>query len=198
VRDTIAVAVVAAVASSALTLLLSDRFRAPPAASPPPAPDFKAALSDLEREVAGLRADLAGMPRGTSPVPPPSDPGAALATAPPLPAPTPAPPVVREDGTPEPPADVTMAVNRFLEVLPTTAEGEADGSARAAMKRRWLFRGEREVLDHFGLPHTIQVEGEAEIWHFEVPLGILDDEGNMEHANYWIKLNRGRLIDLGD
>ena len=81
--------------------------------------------------------------------------------------------------------------------IPRNAEGEYDEEARAARKRRWLLRSEREVLEWFGLPSYIDAEGEKEVWQYQIQDGV-DSNGDPNVRGFWITLNRGRLTDLGD
>ncbi len=198
-KQTLLAAVLAAIASSALTLLLAGSAApappsAPSAGAPATAAEFKAALADLEREVAALRRDLAAGGAG------PADSPAGDGTAPPasrIPA-SPAAPVVREAKSPEPAVPAPEGLKRFAEAVPRNAENERDVEGRSVQKRRWLFRGEREILEWFGLPDTVHAEGEKETWYYEIPTGTVDEDGWPQHRNYWITLNRGRLTDMGD
>ena len=198
-KQLVLVAVLAAIGSSALTLLL-DGFSGAPAPSPPAAgaaPDLKAALADVERELAEIRRILAerGKDAALAPVTasPAGSPGATggaevSAAASPLPA------------TPSPtPVSAAVQHQRFVEVVSLrNAEGFRDEKARREAVRRWMFHPEQEVLDWFGRPTSINGNGDLEQWNYEVPTGEVDENREPVVRRYWITINKGRLIDLGD
>ncbi len=197
-KQLVLVALIAALASSAMTLLLEGAFR-PPAAAPPSAvsaADFKAALADLEREVAALRREAAeragAAPASTAGQPWPGR----VAGGPPSPDPG-APGAVRPPSEPAAAEPSAAHLQRFRELFSQDEEGNT--SIRRDARARWLFRGEREVLDWFGLPENISIDdGSSETWYYEIPTGAKDEEGNPDTKAYRIRLNRGRLIEIDE
>jgi hypothetical protein len=196
VKQLLLVALLSAVASSALTLLVAGAGRPAPPPAPPgmSAADFKGALADLERDLAALRRELPAGARGeAAPTP------AAPAESPPSRSDAPVgSPVVRDPGSAEPAVPSADRLLRFADALPRNAEGEKDHKGRKVQKRRWMFRAESEVLAWFGLPEVVQENGETEIWHYEVPTGAMHENGEPVTRSFWIKINRGRVTDLGD
>ena len=199
-KSTVVAALLAAVASSVLTLVLASAFRPPPAAAPTSsltAAEFKAALGDLEREVAALRAALAE--RGASgPGPVAAIPGTAapIARVDASPAAT-ATFFVRPEGPAEAPAAATL-LQRFEEVAPRLPEGGRDYNARKDVLRRWILRPESEVQAWFGLPARIEPKDEQERWWYEVATGARSPNGSPEQRTFWVLLNRGRVVEFGD
>jgi len=187
----------AAVASSATTLLLAGAMKPDPAPAAPPlsAADFKAALADLENEVAALRREMAergppAAPWTASPAPAGRSPGAA-------PAADRATSEAVRPATDNSSAEPTPGhLLRFRELFDRDDEGNT--SIRREMRRRWLFRGEREVVEWFGIPETVGVEdGGAETWYYEIPTGEKDEDGGPVTEGFNIRLSRGRVIEIG-
>jgi len=194
VKQLVLVAVLAAFASSAITLLLAPappRAAAVPAA---PATDFKAALADLEREVSALRLELAARDRPATAVPVPAAAGTPSSVHAPATAAAEAGPV------PSTPAvEMSTVAARFREMAPYVAEGVRDKEAHEEQKRRWMLRGEKEVLEWFGRPRSIDATGEQEVWTYRVPSAEINQvTGLPDEVVYWVRINRGRVIDLGD
>jgi len=194
VKQLLLVAILSAVASSALTLLVASSFRPPPDVPGSPPPDFKAALGDLERDLAAVRRELAAGARGEAP-PTPAVPGGAPPSRSDRPVEA---PLVLPAGSAETAVPVPDRLRRFTDALPRTADGKRDPQGRRLQKRQWMFRAESEVFAWFGTPEMVQAEGETETWYYEVPTGAMDEDGDPETNSFWIKINRGRLVDLGD
>jgi hypothetical protein len=96
------------------------------------------------------------------------------------------------------PADASSVAERFRQLVPRREDADEEQAARLAERRRWLFRGEREVLDWFGQPDDINAEGEAETWYYRVPTGTTAEDGTPETNMYWIRLNKGRVVQFDD
>jgi hypothetical protein len=192
------VAVLASLASASLTLLLSGALRpeAPPPASALSAADFKAALADLESQVAGLRREMAE--RGASAEPwVASSPAGARVPAPSAAGSTGGADGFRAGSDSEAPAPSAAHLLHFRELFERDEDG--DTHIRKDLRRRWMFRGEREVVEWFGIPESIAVEDSGvEDWYYEIPTGEKDEEGEPMSESYQIHLNRGRVIDIND
>jgi hypothetical protein len=195
VKQLLLVAVLAALASSAITLLVSGAFRPapPPAAGAPSVADFKSALADLEREVAAMRRESAE--RGSAVGPSRREesgagraavvnPGAARG-------PGDAPAAAEAARTPEASAS---HLQRFREIFPRDENG--DTSARKDLVRGWLLHGEAEVLEWFGLPDSITTGDGLETWYYDIPTGGKDEEGNPLSEDFQIQMGRGRVIGM--
>lgn len=193
-RDLALVAVLASAASASLTLLVSASLRpdVPPAPPPLTAADFKAALADLESQVAGLRREMAE--RGASSEPWVSPPlSAPRATGGPSPVAAPGAEPFRpgsENASGEP---TTAHLLHFRELYERDEDG--DTHLRPEAKRRWLFRGEREVIEWFGIPGHVELdESGSEFWRYELTTGEKDEDGEPVVEGFSIRMNRGRLI----
>jgi len=64
----------------------------------------------------------------------------------------------------------------------------------AAYRRRWILRDERAVLEWFGMPDSIDADGDSEEWYYELPNGELDEDGDPILESFQIYLNRGRMV----
>jgi hypothetical protein len=197
-KAVLAAALGAAALSSAATWA-ATRAAAPAPPRPPdpgnPPPDLRPALEALGREIAALRAELAARPVAGGDGPVTAEPERSAAAA----SPSPGAPYVRPRGEGvEAPASGMTSIQKFREVAPRLPEGGKDDDGRRAQLRKWMFRGEREVLEWFGQPLQIDPSGELEMWHYEVPTGEIDDDGLPRTKQYWIRLNKGRLVDMGD
>jgi hypothetical protein len=199
------VALLSALASSALTLLLASAFRPVPPRAPDPltTADFKEALGTLEREVAALRREAAARAEAAEAgvFSPAAEADAAPAEAAVAPSATP-PAASRSTGEPvavvrgprlAPSAPVGQ-YQRFRDVMPLRPDGDEDAEGRRRLLRTWMFRSEREVLEWFGVPDSVGAEGEREDWYYEVSTGALDEEGDPVIEDFTVVLNRGRLI----
>jgi hypothetical protein len=199
VKQTALAVVLAAAVSSVLTLLLASALRPPPAAPPSSltASEFKAALGDLEREVATLRAALAERgAAGPAPIAAAAPGAAPTARGEERPAAS-ATLVVRAEGTAAAPAAATL-LQRLEEVAPRLPEGGKDYEAREEVLRRWILRPESEVHAWFGLPARIDANGEQERWFYVVDTGTGSEKGGTVKRTVWVLLNRGRVVDIGD
>jgi hypothetical protein len=198
-RDLALVAVLASAASASLTLLVGGALRpeAPPAAPALTAADFKAALADLESQVEGLRREMAerggSAPAWVAPSAPGPRPPGALSPAPGGGAAEPLR-TGQDNAALEPTPAHLLRFREFFDV-----DEVGDRRLRPEARRRWLFRGERDVAEWFGIPEVVGMdESGSETWTYEIPTGEKDEEGEPVTETYWIRLNRGRVIDLGE
>lgn len=191
-KAVIAASLLSAAAASSLTWILATSA-APPAPAPgraPAAADFKAALGDLEREVAALRREMAERPGSGAPGGGP-------------PAATPAADARRSDGSDtsnlvlRPAAGVAASLDPVPPVTPAVVqllEELSQWHGRPEVRARWTFLPEGKVLEQLGMPDSVVPNQVEEAWIYRVPSGETDEEGNPRWRRYQVTLNRGRLV----
>jgi hypothetical protein len=158
-RQTLLIAAIAA-ALGAATALLASR-------PPPPPRSERLGTRELSwaLEAAVVRA-LEAVARERTPVPP------------------------RAVEVPEPPAEAARRPGALLppprtDVLQRLPHLSDD----AELRRDWIFRTDREVLEWLGTPSRAFVEGGREVWVYSLA-------GNDGRERVAVTFHRGRLIDL--
>jgi hypothetical protein len=194
VKAIVLTAVLAGAGGAGIALLAAQRPAA--SASSPPATDpggaLAAALASLEREVEALRKEIReGAPLRGGPAGPGGGPGEASIRAPravdgEVPAAAAAAAVVRSPG-----AAVPSSGSLAERIAPVRGWHKSPET-----RVRWTFLSEAEVLERFGVPDRVELEGEAERWNYMVP--AVDDEGNAYTDQVILVLNRGRLVTVYD
>jgi len=208
-KQTLLAALLAAIAASALTLLLTTGLSPAPAGAT--AAEFKSALSELVGEVAALRREMAGgRAAAQAPVLAPV-PGTAAAGAdrlPPVPAPgapemTLAAPAEGEaSAVPAPeeflPPKERSALQRSAE-LADRIRGLSKWEDSAEIRGKWILASEEAVLNTFGKPDEIYIaDSGAESWIFRTLTGERDEDGDPEWQDVTFELSRGRLVRVYD
>jgi hypothetical protein len=205
-RQTILAALLAAVAASALTLLLSTGMR-PPAGAATTA-DFRAALADLVGEVAALRREMAGG-RGAAPAPvfaasPGTVPAVAVGTSPPAAA-AEETPAVEAAAVPAAEPEVMEVRREERSAIPRTQEVVerlrtlTNWEESAEIRKAWILAGEEQVVNAFGKPDEVWVQdGGAETWNYRTLTGTIDENGDPEWQDITLSMNRGRLVRVDD
>ena len=171
-RQTLLVAIASAAIGAATAVFLTDR--------PPPAVRTAAPvrLNDAALEGAFVRAlETMGFGRQARSV--------SVARSMPA-AETRPPPHVDDVSTPARRAEVAGSLPAAnLNVVRTLGSFEKDEKLR----RAWMFRSEREVIDWLGTPDSVWVEQSgSESWQYE----LADGEYRI------LEFNRGRLLDIHD
>ena len=206
-------ALLAAVASSALTLLLAAGPR--PEAAGPSAAEFRAIFADLTAELAALRraapaggggADAVAPPRtillpppGSVPASPPETAFAPSAEPGPAAAPVPVPggedvPAMEEFV----PREERSAIARAPELV-ERLRGLTRWEESADVRRVWILAGEEAVVGTFGKPDEIYVQdGGQENWIYRTRTGTIDEDGEAEWKDICLTMSRGRLVRVDD
>jgi hypothetical protein len=158
---------------------------------------FSKGLTDLRRDVAGLRDALAA-PRGagaavTADSAPPTRPRAADADAVAEPrAAARRRGSATEDPQRESPFDAPNPPANFARLRPL--HGWDD---RVDLRRTWLFADEATCLAWFGTPDTVSPNAGAEVWTYNEPRPDADGDGEPDGTiDYVIQFNGGRVFRI--
>lgn len=194
-KQTLIAAMLAAILSSMLTVLVERALRSPPPSVASTQGPLTVSAPDIERSLESIGQDLAAIAATTAAIQLPSAASGHQAPQGSGSHPTrtaEAPSVPTSWGTASrtiAPADLLARFREIGRVDPDRGALVVSPEGRA----QWILRGEDEVLAGFGRPARIEVAPSGtETWIYRVPV----DDGSPDTIPYKILFNRGRVVDI--
>jgi hypothetical protein len=191
-KQLVLVAFLAALGSSALTLLGTTILLPTPSAAPPPdRGETRPGMAEVVRELAVLRRDLTeaireGATRPSAGVAAPAGPalrpGADLPISPPS-----------HEAQASPLVQVAAREKRITESIDTDPASDRLGAVKKNERAKWFLRSDRDVAAWFGAPDTVFVDEKGvESWSYYMPEG---SPGGRD-SSVVFEIHAGRVISF--